>query len=825
MKEDCMKKFLIVVCTFMGILSLVLSTAEKENIVIAEKGKAKAVVCIDEDASSQVIDAAKLLIDYLEESSGAQFPLSRGVKGERSIRIHVGLNDYTHGLDLNLKDMKRDGFVIAFPDEKNIAIVGPTDWGTEFGVYEFLERYAGVRWVMPGPHGDDVPPHPTLAISPKEVRQEPAYISRSIGGRIFARRNRMHSWITHGHNLDSLFPPSRYAETHPEFYPILDGERYIPLKEHETFTWQPCLSAEGIVEEAAQNIKAYFKNHPDATSFSLCMNDNNHFCECAECMEESGNKKNFLGYRDYSNVYFTWANEVVERVLEEYPDKWFGTYAYMGLAEPPSQVQEVHPRIVPFLTYGRHRWIDSEIREQGHRITERWNKSGATLGFYGYAWGYPYLLPRVWFHQMEENLRYGYEHGVRAYTAELFYNWGEGPKLYVALKLLWNPYSDVHELLDEWFVRTVGENAAPSLKAYYTHWETFWTERIFESSWYKREGMWLDFEERGYLDIVKEKDLEKSRQWMKEVVAKAKTSDQKARANILYRAFRLYEASVLSSIYEMRALSTHLNSEKEALEMLGWVEPYMKMKNRRWELVHDFDTDPILQDPNRQSGLLYRDLIGDRWGCYPLWKVYEWVKDKGSIVWDRVNDLTESPVEGVVPHVKLMKGLLQNKEEPVSKNCGFDQSVEDWLVTSGDREQVKWDAETGHRHPGSMCIEGPNISTVEQRVQVTQKPYTCVGFVKVPEDQPPQEVKLSLTIYSKKRQFIDEYSQALKPKPGEWTPLVETIDVIKEVESNRNFRYHMEEGKLIMVIEITAKGLGRKGRIHIDDLGLYAHER
>ena len=42
-------------------------------------------------------------------------------------------------------------------DPSQVIIAGPTPYGTEFGVYEFLERYVGVRWLMPGPDGEDVP--------------------------------------------------------------------------------------------------------------------------------------------------------------------------------------------------------------------------------------------------------------------------------------------------------------------------------------------------------------------------------------------------------------------------------------------------------------------------------------------------------------------------------------------------------------------------------------------------------------------------------------------------------------------------------------------
>ncbi|HCU33987.1 MAG TPA: hypothetical protein DGT21_00660, partial [Armatimonadetes bacterium] len=63
---------------------------------------------------------------------------------------------------------------------------------------------------------------------------------------------------------------------------------------------------------------------------------------------------------------------------------------------------------------------------------------------------------------------------MKAHYAEIYPNWGEGPKPYIHLKLWWNPDRDVDALLDEWYVRCVGPDAAASLKQYYAIWERFW---------------------------------------------------------------------------------------------------------------------------------------------------------------------------------------------------------------------------------------------------------------------------------------------------------------------------------------------------------------
>ncbi len=58
---------------------------------------------------------------------------------------------------------------------------------------------------------------------------------------------RMHGRIGFHHNLIRLFPPETYTQTHPEFFPLHGEERFLPAT-NSTHHWQPCFTAEGIVD-------------------------------------------------------------------------------------------------------------------------------------------------------------------------------------------------------------------------------------------------------------------------------------------------------------------------------------------------------------------------------------------------------------------------------------------------------------------------------------------------------------------------------------------------------------------------------------------------
>ena len=255
-----------------------------EVVTIAENGRAAAQVVVPADVEKQVDDAAKLLARYVQASSGAELSVVKeNDQGDaaRLVQIHVGETAYVKAQNLGIDKLDGDGFAIRGADGRHIVIAGPTDYGTEFGVYEFLERYVGVRWLMPGPDGADVPAHRTIRVPAEEVRQEPAFFSRLFSGLrtsaqlAWARRNRLHGRVKFHHHLIRLFPPETYTKTHPHFFPIIksrdkgpghqpDG-RFLPPS-NGTHGWQPCFTADGIVEEAIKNICRYFDEQPDAPS-------------------------------------------------------------------------------------------------------------------------------------------------------------------------------------------------------------------------------------------------------------------------------------------------------------------------------------------------------------------------------------------------------------------------------------------------------------------------------------------------------------------------------------------------------------------------------
>jgi hypothetical protein len=519
---------------------------EADHETLVAEGKATCVIVIAADAPGGkpgipwVKEAADSIAKYIERCSGATVPVVTEPPLNRVVQLHIGETKFVRERKLKPTDIDGDGFAIAFPEPGYIVLVGGTDWGTEFAAYEFLERFVGVRWLFPGSLGEYVPQQDSLVIPRTDIRQEPAYFSRLIseddlwGKRrandlnIWVHRLRMHHRVNFHHNLNNLLPVAQYADTNPEWYPLVKGERIQAADAaRHRHTWAaPVLDAPGLPEEIIKNIRRFFQENPDAQSVALGINDSHNW-------GREGGPLNSVGQLSMSDHYYPWANRVVSEVLKTHPDKWFGLLAYNEIMDPPTD--SLHERVVPFITYDRHWWLREPLARRDQQRVHDWHKKAAQIGWYDYSYGRFFIAPRIYTHLMAQYLRWGAENGVRTYYSEAYpsADWHEGPKVYVQMKLLWNPWLDVDELLNEWYRCAVGEQAAPALKSYFEFWEQFWTERLVKHGWFnanQQGSTYTAYQVQGYLTALTPEDLAACERWMAEVREKAGTAEEKQRA-------------------------------------------------------------------------------------------------------------------------------------------------------------------------------------------------------------------------------------------------------------------------------------------------------
>ncbi|MBP1991882.1 DUF4838 domain-containing protein [Paenibacillus eucommiae] len=807
------------------------------NAAIVHNGQANAVIIVDAEAESQILKAANTLADYVNKSTGAILPIMNAVdfaatnSANDLVRIYIDLNDSfpDEHIDSLMQGLRGDGFIIHMHGNSMI-IAGPTVWGTQNGVFDFLERYVGVRWLMPGEDGEDVPETANLSIPREDVLEQPAFKFRMIsplveqpgeGGRLplqyeWAQRNRVqgdyNAPLDLMHNLHILFSPEKYGVSNPEYYP-----NNTPPAPNVTTGWQPCFTADGTVQAASESIIQYFNENPNKTSYSLSVNDVGGFCEANPAHPNFPNKFNSIGLLDMSDIYYNWVNQVVAEVLSVHQDKWFGLLAYQEVMDPPSFA--LNSRVIPFITKDRMAWIDDETKEEGHSQMEQWNAVANEIGWYDYTYGTFYVVPRMYQHLMAENYQYAYEHQVSSIYMEMYSNWGDGPKPWVTSKLLWNPNLDVNVLLDEWYSGAVGEIAAADLKAYYALWEQIWTERMKTSKWFNvaKGRTFMPFQDLSYLNAVTDEDIAESRRLLESVVAKAETNKQKARANLLLQAFEYYEASALSYARE----NTPPSNVSEAVALLDHVgttiETKMLMAQKRYDLLEQFKDNPVLIDilpPYYWSG----------WNKSDFWNLVDYMKGEagGGGLTQKVNELAASVNSSPLREFARLLKEAKAEEYPLIPNYSFEDGSTTsppwsyWIQTTGKMERVEGIAHTGN---ASLKVSGLDEGGPAMVVSVKPGPTAFrTYYFTPPGTETNGSVQLAFIMQDAQGRALGEVrseQKSITATAGNWSSIELLEDIPVSLKGS--------EVKQILVVVIV-NDITDGTNLYIDDVMMYQND-
>lgn len=543
---------------------------------------------------------AGVVSDYVAKSTGAKLPvidLAAGQPPQGKKLVYIGRSDYVDRvMGKELDKVDASGYLIRVVDGTRMIIAGQTSEGTEYGTYEFLEKFAGIRWLMPTDIGDYVPRRENLSLPAKtSIKDEPAFmqvpaVAYQPTQQLWARRMRFWTRISFHHNLSKLFPPQHYTKTHPEFYPVLkagDTKRYQPGPDTED--WQPCFTAPGIVDEAAKNIIRFLDANPEVKTYSFGINDSFNFCQCERCRAEYIPGEKFLDYASYSDAYFKFVNPVIEKVLKVHPDTWFGCLAYTNVSAPPVNVK-VHPRLIPFLTYDTMQLLDVERRKVHEGVVRAWGDKCTYLGRYDYTYGDSFVPPRIYIHQWADYVRWARGQKFKAWYAETYPFFGEAPKYYVMAKIWWNPDRDVDTLLNEWYRLSFGKAAAP-MKAYFDHWENYWTKRVPQSDYFRLAKEYqILMGAPGWLEKIERSDIDKADGWIEQAEKLADSPETRARVKVIARSWEYYRT--ILDAYQKRGTTGGRLSVDNALALLNGKDlTHIPLQG----LTEELKEDPILR--------------------------------------------------------------------------------------------------------------------------------------------------------------------------------------------------------------------------------------
>lgn len=445
-------------------------------------GDTRAVIVHARGADGETVKAYNDLRAFVEKSTGAELAVvsEDDYRPEMGSPIYVGMCGPTkRELGIERYGMDRDAYAVIVHEDA-VMLAGARPWSDYWAVCQFLEDHLEVRWLIPGPLGEDVPAHDAVRVAPMREIYSPALLSRLWSGAHHGGdwnlRQRIYRRYHFHHNLNRIFPPELFDE-HPEYFPLHGELRYRPGENDHS--WQPCMSDPGGIQHAADAAREYFRNNPMAESFSYGINDGHGYCDCEDCLQIHRPLPEWHGFSGERSIqYYTWLNAIADNLEEDYPDRMLGCLAYSAVILPPEGMK-LHPNIIPYLTSNRADYWDRGFRAQDMEMLRRWSRVTEQMGIYDYAYGMGFAIPRIYNHLFQDAIRDAVAQGVKGFYAEVYPNWGlDGHKLYVMARILWDPEIDVDALTEEWNERMFREAAEP-MKRYFALCERVWRENNF----------------------------------------------------------------------------------------------------------------------------------------------------------------------------------------------------------------------------------------------------------------------------------------------------------------------------------------------------------
>ncbi|MCK5801833.1 MAG: DUF4838 domain-containing protein [Lentisphaeria bacterium] len=441
---------------------------------LVRDGASQVVIYHAPDAPTSVQQGVEELRDYVREATGAELAI---VQEPRTPMVCIGDNAAARAAGIRVTDIPLEGFRILTKDG-NLYIVGNdtedgertpaggTSNGTRNGAYVFLEKFLGIRWLMPGEHGDYVPKTTSVTIPETDLSDAPFFLNRRVPYTQQRRPEVIRWWarqrlgwslaLSHGHNWRRPIPASLFDE-HPDWFPMRGGMRVPPTGRYKLCTTNP-----GLIRAFADAAIAHFDARPESTSYSLSPSDSAGYCECPNCLKLY--EPDPHGKRSVTPAILTFYNAVARLVAQKYPDKKLAGYVYAGYVYPPRVPIKLEPNVflvwAPSFDYG-YTLFRPGLQTEWEALLAQWGKVTENISYYDLPvnvsteLGTPnppglkilkFLYPRL----KKAKIKGVYVYGISA--------WGRAAPLnYLLARLAWNPDADVEALFDEYCAKAYGQ--------------------------------------------------------------------------------------------------------------------------------------------------------------------------------------------------------------------------------------------------------------------------------------------------------------------------------------------------------------------------------
>ena len=400
------------------------------------------------------------------------------------------------GVKCNIPADKKE-FIATFADSNRVFLWGNDSErlnGSAFAVAEFLEKYAGVRFLWPGDLGTAAERKKPVTVKNGLDLYIPPFDLRLTNSFHYGSRNRtvqenfdLENWLKHQkvgqsvrahsgsgfqHAFEKLMPREVYGKEHPEYYSLVSPKNWIGEPKPDKPTrlsdptmpgpWQLCTSNPDVRRIIAEKLAATKSEGIQ----SISPNDGYGFCECANCLAQDGKDAERTKKSRYfvlTNRMYNFAEDIANQVKKLNPKAKVGMFAYSFYdGVPDGKIK------FPGNMYLSYCYLVYETRNKAEEDVIN-NKilglsaTGAKVIGREY-WGTHYTMEYPLSHSRKidrniKTLRQGNAAGIYGETGCSF-----GPRasdLYILAKLSWNPDLKREDILMDFCVSAFGKKAAP----------------------------------------------------------------------------------------------------------------------------------------------------------------------------------------------------------------------------------------------------------------------------------------------------------------------------------------------------------------------------
>ena len=481
-------------------------------LMMAKNGKVNfEIVASSTNVSRQAAEEAAAIL-------GKAFSVKIPVKTKASGRIPaIIIGDAAlaakHGIDV--KKMDRDGFVIKTLSNA-VLIIGRDDpkgrpfspgankgygrspeRGSLYGTYDFLERFAHVRFYFPGDMGTVIPRMKDWSLPTVYISDRPDFYQRRISaGKTSYEGLPQNAWIINRnrlrletevipncHGLALLQFIERFAKTNPEYFALqANGLRHFDTQAARPSSRKGHICFSSDIKKVIMDDAEAFLRGKDAKSrgltywswsrfpkgmpyFNIMPNDCCYPCQCSKC------KPHFSkGPEAGSDYIWSFFADIAKEMQKRKVPGYLTTMAYANYRNiPPFPIPE---NLLVMLAL-RGPWnVNTPLHAKDLKLLADWHKK---LGGKTWLWTYPSKLrmepglpntaPMVVGQFYKDAAPYIFGAYMEAETDIFMLS---AINYYVFSRVAWNNSTDVKAVMDEFNRRMFGKASAPMAEFFVT---------------------------------------------------------------------------------------------------------------------------------------------------------------------------------------------------------------------------------------------------------------------------------------------------------------------------------------------------------------------